>query len=134
MAFSTPTYLPIARLKYFIYNATGGSAAATDSTIIEYLTMSHAFELDKIHVKLSSPHASVVDLMIYVSNYLNSYYNKELVSQAMNGVKDILFQADPTLIFESGDTIHMSMIMSAANHYGFEISGWAITQPAAGWK
>lgn len=132
MAFSAE-YLVHARQKYFTYFATGGSTANTASTMIEFFAPSFAFELDKIHLRLLAAHVSVVDFMAWVSHRTNSYYNHDLVSQAMVGVRDVLYQALPYLIFHSGDQIICSMIYSAANHYGLEVSGWAITQPVGGW-
>jgi len=126
-------YITYARQKYFTYFATGGSAANTDSCLIETFNPSFAFELDKIHLHLSTVHVSVVDFLAYISHHANSYYNHDLVSQAMVGVKDVLFQAVPYMYFHSGDCVHCSMNLSAANHYGLEISGWAITIPPNGW-
>lgn len=132
MTFSAE-YLPYARQKYFTYFATGGSAANTDSCMIEFFAPSFAFELDKIHLRLSTAHASIVDFLIYISNHIGSYYNYNLLSQAMLAIRDVLYQATPYMIFHSGDQIHFSMNLSAANHYGLEVSGWAITQPVGGW-
>jgi len=132
MAF-TKEYLPYARQKYFTYSATGGSAADTDSCMIEAFAPSFAFEVDKIHLHLSTVHASIVDYLVYVSHRTDSHYNHDLISQAMVGVKDVLYQAAPYMIFHSGDCVHFSMPLSAANHYGLEITGWAITQPVGGW-
>jgi hypothetical protein len=133
MAFSAE-YIPgPARQRYFTFFATGGSAADTGSTMIEAFAPSFAFELDKIHLRLSAAHASVVDFMVYVSHHANSYFNHNLISQAMNAVRDHMWQADPNLYFHSGDCVHCSMIYSGANHYGLEISGWAITIPCGGW-
>ena len=50
----------------------------------------------------------------------------------MLGVKDVLWRADPNLFLDSGDVIHFSMEYSAANIYGLEVSGWAITMPVGG--
>lgn len=131
MAF-TEKQLPYARQKYLTFFATGGSAANTNSTLIEFIAFSQAFELEKIRIRLSLAHISVVDFMVYLSNHLGSYYNHNFVSQAMLALQDHVTQFDPTLKFHPGDTIHCSMIYSAANHYGLEISGWAITVPSGG--
>jgi hypothetical protein len=132
MTFSAE-YLPYARQKYFTYYATGGSAANTNSTMIEDFAPSFAFEIDKIRLHLSSVHASVVDFMVWLSHRSNSYFNHDLISEAMVGLKEVLYQAEPYLIYHSGDTVHFSMVYSAANHYGITISGWAITIPVGGW-
>lgn len=128
----TEKQLPHSRQKYLTFFATGGSAANTNSTMIEFVDYGQAFELEKIRLRLSLAHVSVVDLMVYISNHLGSYYNHNLLSQAMAGVKDVLLQFDPTLKLHPEDVIHCSMIYSAANHYGLEVSGWAITVPGSG--
>ena len=125
-------YLPYSRQRYFTYYATGGSAAATNSTMIETFAPSFAFEIDKIHLHLSAVHASVEDFTVHVRHRSNSYYDHDLLSQAMNGIKDVFYQPS-RLLFHSGDTVHFSMVYSAANHYGLEISVWAITVPVNGW-
>jgi len=130
-AASATEYLPYARMRYFNYFCTAGSAvggAATESTMSENFAPSFAFELEKIRLRLSGAHASVVDFMAYVSHHLGQHYNQNLISQAMNGVKDVLYQPDPTLKFAEGDVIHLSMYYSAANIYALSISGWCITQ------
>ncbi len=132
MTFSAE-YLTYARQRYFTYFATGGSTADTASCMIETFAPSFAFELDKIHLHLSTVHVSIVDFLAWTSHHLYSYLNHDLISQAMAGMKGVLYQAEPYLIFHSGDTIHFSMPISAANHYGLEVSGWAITRPVSGW-
>jgi hypothetical protein len=129
----TAEYLPYARQRYFTYYATGGSAADTGSTMVEEFAPSFAFMLDKIHLHLSSVHASVEDLMVHILHRANSYYDYDLLSQAMNGIKDVLHFPSRPLLLHSGDTVRFSMVYSAANHYGLEISGWAITVPVGGW-
>jgi len=102
--------------------------------MIEPYVARFAFELNKVHLHLSSPHASIVDFMAYLSHRTNSYFNQGLISAAMLGLSDYLYHpGESAIIVFSGDCIHCSMVYSAANHYGLEISGWAITIPVAGW-
>ena len=134
-AASATKYIPFTRQKYVTYFCTNGSAvgaADTDSTLSENFAWNGAFELEKIRLKLSQGHVSIVDFMVYVSNHLGIHYNQDLISQAMLGVKDVMYQPDPTLKLHPGDEIHLSMVYSAANVYGLEISGWAITVPTGG--
>lgn len=126
MAF-TEKKLPVSRQTHLTFFATGGSAANTNSTMIEALDYGQGFELEKIRLRLSAAHVSIVDFMVYVSNHLISYYNNDLISQAMVGVRDVLYFPDKTIKLHPSDQIVCSMIYSAANHYGLEISGWAIT-------
>ena len=127
--------LPYARLKYVTYFCTDGSivgGADTDSTLSENFAWAGGFELEKIRLRLSLGHVSIVDFMAYVSNHLGIHYNQNLISQAMVGIKDVMYQPDPTLKLHPGDVIHFSMEYSAANVYGLEVSGWAITVPTGG--
>ena len=121
MAF-TEEKLPYARQHYFKFFTTGAVSLDED------LTPGYAFEVDYIRVRLSSGHVSVVDFMATLSHHLGSMYDYTFVSQAMSDITNALYQADPPLIFGEGDTIRFSMIMSAANVYGVEVSGWAVTQ------
>jgi hypothetical protein len=123
----TKKELPYSRQKYLTFLATGGSVANTGSTMIETWTMSNAFELEKVRLRLSTAHASAVDLMVEISHHLGSYYNHKILSEAMAGKQDVLLQLDPTLKLFQGDAVNASMVLSAANHYGLEFSGWAIT-------
>lgn len=125
----TDKRLPVSKYNYFRFFATDGdSAAAWDDTMDEQFDPSCAFLLDQIRLHLSTAHASVVSFYVIVSNHIDSAYNEVLISQAMNGVKDVVYQADPPRLFFPGDTFSIGMAMSAANKYGLEISGWAITQ------
>ena len=125
MAFTLST-MPYARQNYFQYFATGDEA--TNSIMAESLAPGYEFEIGKIRIHLSTAHASVVDFIVTTSHHLGSQYNETLVSQAMNGVQDVLFPPDRTLKYKYDDTLLFSMVMSAANTYGIEVSGWAITQ------
>lgn len=134
-AASSYQHLPYARQKYTTYFFTDGSAvggAATESTMSENFAWDGAFELEKIRLRLSAAHVSIVDFMAHVSHHLGDHFNQNLISQAMVGVKDVLLQFNPTLKLHPSDVIHFSMIYSAANIYGLEVSGWAITVPSGG--
>lgn len=129
MAF-TEKYLPVAKQRYFTFFTSDGNAgAAWDSEMDEQFSPSFAFVLDKVRLHLSTAHASTVSLVIMLSHHIDSAYNETLVSVAMNGLKDVVYQADPNRYFHQGDTLSCNMCMSAANTFGLEISGWAITVP-----
>lgn len=132
MAF-TKKYLPLAKQRYFTFFASdGNSAAAWNDEMDEQFSPSFAFILDKVRLHLSTAHVSIVSLTIVLSHHIDSAYNEILISQAMAGVKDVVYQADPNRYFHFGDTLSCNMHMSAANTFGLEISGWAITVPARG--
>ena len=125
--------LPYARIKQFQFFASdGGAVVAPDAEFVESLTPSYAFEVEKLKLRLSTAHASVVDFMVTLSHHMGSEFDQNILSQAMNGVQDVNLMFNPTLKLHSGDTINCSLIMSAVNTYGIEITGWSITVPARG--
>ena len=127
----TQEFLPYTRQRYFNYFFTAGSAvgaAATESTMSENFAPGFAFELEKIRLRLSAAHVSVVDFMAFVSHHSGEHFNHKLVSEAMFGVQDVLVQFNPTLKLYDGDVIHFSMVYSAANIYSVECAGWSITR------
>ena len=124
-------YLPLSRQRYFTFFASDGDPIVDwDDELEEQFSPSFAFILDKIRVHLSSVHASAVSFTVTVSHHIDSAYNEILISQAMLGVKDVVYQADPNRYFHFGDTLSCNMHMSAMNTFGLEISGWAISVPS----
>ena len=138
MAHTAASYMentPYARMKYVTYFCTDGSAvggAATESTMSENFALGHPFELEKIRLRLSAGHVSIVDFFAYISHHLGDHFNHDLISQAMLGVSDVLWLPHTTLMLHGSDVIHFSMEYSAANIYGLEVSGWAVTVPSGG--
>ena len=124
----TEKYLPVSKHRYFTFFASDGApAVAWDDDLDEQFLASWGYTLDKIRIHLSTAHVSVVSFVVTLSHHIDSAYNEILVSQAMVGVKDVLFQAEPNRLFHADDTLSIAMAMSAANTYGLEISGWMIT-------
>ena len=125
----TQKFKPVSKHEYFRFFATDGNPIADgDNTLDEQFNPSRAFILDQIRVHLSTEHVSVVSFYVIVSNHISAVYNEVLISQAMLGIKDVVYQADPPRTFWAGDTFSVGMAMSASNTFGLEISGWAITQ------
>jgi len=125
MAFDTTSYLPVSRQKHMNYYETVDGPTA--SNCLSVVFSPGDYEIDKIRVRLSSVHASVVDFTATMIHHKGSYYNRLFLSTAMNGIQDAVFSAFPTLVMHYGDSIQFSMVMSAANVAGIEVSGWAIT-------
>lgn len=133
MAF-TRKYLPHARLKYFTFFASNGHPTVDpDTSYEENFVPSMAYEVEKIRIHLSAEHVSIVDFMATLSHHIDSAYNQRIISKAMLGVDDYEYRFDPTLRLHPNDEIYFSLIISAVNTYGLEISGWAITQPPGGY-
>jgi len=125
----TAKYLPVSKHRYFRFFASDGNPIADwDDTMDEQFDPSCAFILDQIQIHLSTIHASVVSFYVILSNHIDSAYNEVLISQAMLGVKDVVYQADPDRVFWAGDTLSIGMVMSALNTFGLMVSGWAVTQ------
>ena len=133
MTFSAK-FLPVSRDKYFTFFATDGSGTvAPDATFTEVFAQSGAVELEKIRIHLSVIHVSVVDFIAALSHHINNIYDQILISKAMLGVQDYEYRFDPTLKLHPSDVIRLSLIISAVNTYGLEISGWTITKPTGGY-
>ena len=125
----TAKYLPVSKHRYFRFFASVRSPGIdSDVTLDEQFDPSCAFILDQIRIHLSADHISVVSFYAIVSHHIDSAYNEVLISQAMLGVKDVVYQANPPRLFWPGDTISIGMAMSARNSFGLSISGWAVTQ------
>jgi hypothetical protein len=125
----TSKYIPVSKHRYFRFFASdGNSAVAWDDTMDEQFDPSCAFILDQIRLHLSTAHVSAVSFYVYMSHHLGSAYNEMILSQAMLGVLDLVYQADNPRVFLAGDTFSIGMAMSAANTFGLTISGWAVTQ------
>lgn len=118
----TEYWHPVSRHRFFDFYVTG------TTSLDDSLNLSNKpFELHEVRLHLSSVHASVEDFVGMVSGASVSVYNVTLFSQAMNGIKDLIWQPSGTMFFYPGDTINFSMIMSAANVYGLRVQGWTIT-------
>lgn len=123
MSFESKT-LPVARMTYNTYYA---SQAVAGGSMFEDLNLSHAFELDKIYLHMSGLHVSVEGFTVVLSHHMGSYFNEKLLSQAMLGLQDVIYQPSRTIHLHYGDTLHFSLVASTSNFWGLEVSGWAIT-------
>ena len=127
-------HLPVMRDKYFTFFATDGDPiVAPDIEFTEAFAQSAAVELEKIRIHLSTVHVSIVDFTANLSHHISNVYNQVLISKAMVGVRDYEYRFNPTLKLHPSDVIQFSLIMSAINTYGIEVSGWTITKPTGGY-
>jgi len=126
----TAKYLPVSKHRYFRFFASDGNPlAAWNDVLDEQFDPSCAFILEEIRLHLSTVHVSVVSFYVIVSHHIDSAYNEVVISQAMVGLKDVVWQPSffPRLYWP-GDTLSIGMNMSLSNTYGLMISGWAVTQ------
>ena len=129
----TSKYLPIQRHAYFTFFATDGDPLVDiDTEYQETFAQSCAVELEKIRIHLSTAHVSIIDFTANLSHHIMSVYDQTIISKAMLGIKDYEYRFNPTLKLHPSDIIRFSLIISAANTYGLEISGWEITRPTGG--
>jgi hypothetical protein len=128
MSFTKKT-LPVSKHEYFRFFASESHpAVAWDDTMDEQFDPSCGFFLEEIRLHLSTTHASAVSFCVLYSNAIDSIYNEMLISQAMFGVKDVVWQPSFPRLYYPGDTLSIAMPMSAPNTYGLVITGWAVTQ------
>lgn len=123
----TATSIPVSRYSFFAYYANGTASLA------ETFDPSCAFELQEIRLHLSTGLASVEDFNAYlVAGQTTtagsvSIYDAILFSYAMQGSTDYIWQPSRTMYFNRGDTLSLSMYISAANKFGLTVQGWKIT-------
>jgi len=131
MAFEeTKTYMTYSRQKYFDFFYSTGSTAATASTLLMTFDPGFDFELEKIRVHLTAAFPSTRDFMVQLAHRLSTAFNQNILSQAMNGVQDVVYEPTNTLKLAYGDVMSVSFMHSAAGFIGIEFSGWAITSAA----
>jgi len=121
----TEEKIDVARLKYFTFFATGST------TLAEAFNPARDWELDKIRIHMSGAYSAVAYFTINMSHHLGSQYDELLLSQAMLGVQDVLFQPEPKLIYHHNDTLQISMNNALVNTFGLEVAFWAITMEPA---
>lgn len=117
----TQRFYPVSKHRFFNFYVTG------TTSISESLNPAVPFHLAEVRLHLSTVHVSVVDLNAMVSGASVSVYNTILFSQAMNAIRDLVWQPSTPMFFREGDTINFSMYMSAANVYGLMVNGWTVT-------
>lgn len=85
------------------------------------------FKINEIRLCFSTAFASVEDFVVRLSSLKGSVFNLIFVSQALNGVKDLLWQPSQELIFGSDDQIVFAGSMASnINEYGLSALGWAV--------
>jgi hypothetical protein len=104
------------------------SSGGVDGSFVESLAPGKMFRLEEVRLHLSVVHASVEDFAIRISSSFGSAYNQVLISQAMNGVANYLWQPTNPMIFNSDDQLVFSLfIKSATNIYGLNVKGWGVS-------
>ena len=128
MAFEeTKTYTTYSRQKHFAFFYSTGSTATTASTLLMTFDPKFDFELEKIRLHLTVAFPSVRDFMVRLAHHLSTAFNQNLMSQAMNGIQDVMWHPSATLKMCYGDVMSVSFMHSAPGFIGIEFSGWAIT-------
>lgn len=115
------------RKHQFYFYATGPGG---NSTVVEAVTPPREFALEDVRIVMGTSHVSIVDVACRLSSILDSGYNVTFFSQAMLGLSNYFWQPSQPLYCLSGDQIILSLIVSAANLWGFYVSGWAVMEPS----
>jgi hypothetical protein len=122
MAF-TVEYTQPQRWDHFSFYTSGG----VDGNISESVAPNYLFRFDEIRVHLSVAFASVANFTVRLSSIKGSAYNLMLISQAMLSVKDLVWQADQAMYFNSDDQLIIELPMtSGTNTVGIDVQGWAV--------
>lgn len=116
------------RYNFFsFYSVSGGDGSVKETITGGDSGETEHFKFKEIRVHLSSVCLSVEDLIIHLTSGTRSEHNITLLSQAMSGIQDFLWQPDSELCFVSGDTLSVYMSLdSGSNEFGINIQGWAV--------
>jgi hypothetical protein len=101
-------------MKYRVQRATG--AANIAMTVAPAV----AFQIEEVRVHLSAGGAAT-NLTITVDSGTAAAYDIVLLTQAMNGVTDLVWQPDRPYIFSAGDEIDIAYANGGAATYGVEV-------------
>lgn len=83
--------------------------------------------LKEVRLHFDSTFNSVEDFIVYVSSINGSAYNLKLISEALNGVDDIIVQFSNEIILFSDDQLVFNGSMVSNTHlYGLEALGWSV--------
>ena len=127
MTWANKEFIQNQRWHEFSFFVTGGAdGVITDSLAPGTDFKAVPWRLKGIRVHCSVAFASVEDLTLRISAANGSAYNLMLLSQAMNGISDLLWQMDTAEIFGSNDDLVVNLsLVSATNIIGIVINGWA---------
>ncbi len=118
--------LPGRQHRFYFYETGPGV-----SDVVQSINPGRDFTLEDVRIALSISHASVADVACRLSSVLGSAYNVTFFSYAIQGYSNYFWQPSQTLYCLSGDQIIISLpILSAANVWGFYVSGWAVVEPS----
>jgi hypothetical protein len=122
MAFTRIDNIPERWTHFDFYQSFGANGAFVDS-----VAPGQKWRLAEVRANLSVAFVSVADLTLRISSILGNAFNIVVLSQPMLAVKELLWQPDEEIIFNSDDQLVASMaIASGTNVVGLEILGWAV--------
>jgi hypothetical protein len=85
------------------------------------------FKLAEVRLHFSSTFGSTQDFTIRLSSIKGSEYNLLLLSQALSGLRDLLWQPSQALLLLSDDQIVFSWTqVSDVNTLGLNVLGWGV--------
>ena len=127
MTWADKDFLQNQRWHEFSFFATGGADGLITESVVPGTDFADvAWKLKSIRVHLSVAFASVEDLTVRLSAANGSAYDLMLLSQAMNGISDLLWQLDIPETFGSADDLVINLsLVSATNIIGITVNGWA---------
>lgn len=120
MAFTTRSYENQRYIPFMAYTTKNSGALG------ESLAFNGPFLIGEIRAHFSVAFASVRDFIVSLSCAEGSAHNVTWLSQAMNGVQDLVVHYSEPLLFGSGDTLNLSFFQSTTNILGLNVIGWAV--------
>lgn len=91
------------------------------------LAIGKLWALKEVRLHFSSTFASTEDFTVTVSSINGSSFNQILLSEPLNGLRDLIQQfSDPLLYFSDDQLVFGASMKSNINGYGLEVIGWAV--------
>lgn len=124
MAFTVQEHQQPERWTHFSFFASGG----TNGAVTESLDPAgQFFKLTEVRLHFSTAFVSTQDFTVRISSAKGSAHNLMLLSQALSGVRDLLWQPDQEIQLLSDDQIVFFWSQnSGVNIGGLNVLGWAV--------
>lgn len=113
--------------RYSLFNFFDSAGADGAETFVVNPDTRTTMQFEQLRAHWSTAFASVEDMVVYISSAKGSAYNLVLLSQALAGITDILFQPEKKVWLFSGDNLVISFsCASGVNTVGIEVQGWSV--------
>lgn len=126
MTWAAEEYYGPHRWQQFVFFAEG---SAITSFINETVSIGRKWMLQEVRLHFSTAMGSVKYYTVRISatDATLSAYNTLLLSASLNGLLDYnLYYSNPMLFASDQALVIATSVISVANHYGLQVTGWAV--------